>query len=173
MWQDDSIEILLDPNPDTKLYYHLIVNPIGTIFSQKVKTDYPPNHRFAPTVTKPVSDRKRKSEAKIRQKFKSLIRTGIGKMVFQISNAAQVKIETQITSRYWSIEIALMRDFLEPELTGNWRLNLHPQSPMKNANSVIGCRPMTCRDAVVAPLQRSNGEASIRRGRRRIGVVWN
>ncbi|MDE0042255.1 MAG: hypothetical protein OXT74_09480, partial [Candidatus Poribacteria bacterium] len=124
VWQDDSIEILIDPNPETKLYYHLIVNPIGTIFSQMVKTDYPPNYRFAPTVTESIDNRKRKSNAKIARK--SQVKQNRKRKDGASSlGAEQVEIETQITSRYWSIEIALTRDFLEPELTGNWRLNLH------------------------------------------------
>ncbi len=124
VWQDDSIEILVDPNPETKLYYHLIVNPIGTIFSQMVRADYPPNYRFAPTVTKPVDNRKRKSEAQIARTSQAKPNQN-RKGGTSNPDAAQVEIETQITSRYWSIEIALMRDFLEPELTDNWRLNLH------------------------------------------------
>ena len=121
VWQDDSIEILVDPNPETKLYYHLIVNPIGTIFSQMVKADYPPNNRFAPTFTE--SDANRKSGAKIFRN--SQVEPNRNRNASNSHpNAAQAEVETQITSRYWSIEIALMRDFLEPELTGNWRLNL-------------------------------------------------
>ena len=121
VWQDDSIEILVDPNPETKLYYHLIVNPIGTIFSQMVKADYPPNNRFAPTFTE--SDANRKSGAKILRN--SQVEPNRNRNASNSHpDAAQAEVETQITSRYWSIEIALMRDFLEPELTGNWRLNL-------------------------------------------------
>ncbi len=123
VWQDDSIEILVDPNPETKLYYHLIVNPIGTIFSQMVKADYPPDNRFAPAVTEPDDNRKRKlggsivrnSQVKPKRNRKGSISD---------SEAAQIEVETQITSRYWSIEIALLREFLEPESPDNWRLNL-------------------------------------------------
>ena len=43
VWKDDSIEILADPNPETEPYYHLVINPIGTLFSQVVKSDYPPD----------------------------------------------------------------------------------------------------------------------------------
>ena len=121
---DDSIEILVDPNPVTKLYYHLVVNPIGTIFSQIVRSDYPPNYRFAPTVTKHVDNSKRELEAKIvRHSQVNPNQNRIGDA--SNPNAAQAKIKTQITSRYWSIEIALMRDLLEPESAGDWRLNLH------------------------------------------------
>ena len=134
VWQDDSIEILVDPNPETKLYYHLIVNPIGAIFSQLVRTDYPPDYRFAPTVTDPVDNRKRISEAKssrseeVKQNQNQMDRT-------PDHDAAKVEIETQITSRYWSIEIALMRDFLEPEVTGDWRLNLHRRAHKSRESS--------------------------------------
>ena len=124
VWQDDSIAILVDPNPETKLYYYLIVNPIGAIFSQTVKADYPPDNRFAPAVTASVENHKRKSKAKIVRN--SQVKQNHNRKDGASSlNAEQVEIKTQITSRYWSIEIALMRDLLEPELTGNWRLNLH------------------------------------------------
>ena len=123
VWQDDSIEILVDPNPNTKLYYHLIVNPIGTIFNQMVKADYPPDYRFAPTDTESVDNRKRKSGAKTARNPQVKPHQN-RKGGNSHPDTTQVEIETQITSRYWSIEIALMRDFLEPELTGNWRLNL-------------------------------------------------
>ena len=123
VWRDDSIEILVDPNPETKLYYHLIVNPIGTVFSQTVKADYPPNHRFAPTVTESDDNRKRKSGGKIVRN--SQVKPNRNRKGGNSHpDTAQVEVETQITSRYWSIEIALLRDFLEPESTGNWRLNL-------------------------------------------------
>lgn len=124
VWQDDSIEILVDPNPETELYYHLIVNPISTVFSQMVKADYPPDYRFAPTVTDSVENQIRKSETKIARNSQ-VKRNHNRKDSTSSINTEQVEIGTQITSRYWSIEIALMRDFLEPELTGNWRLNLH------------------------------------------------
>lgn len=130
VWHDDSIEILVDPNPETQLYYHLIVNPIGAIFSQMVRTDYPPNFRFAPTVTEPKDNRKHISKAKS-SRNSEVKQNQNQKDHTPYLDAAQVEIETQITSRYWSIEIALMRDFLETELTGNWLLNLHRRTQKK------------------------------------------
>ena len=130
VWHDDSIEILADPNPETQLYYHLIVNPIGATFSQMVRTDYQPNYLFAPTVTEPLDNRKRITEAK-RLGNTEVKQNQNQKDHSPYLDVAQVEIETQITSRYWSIEIALMRDFLETELTGNWRLNLHRRAQKK------------------------------------------
>ncbi len=124
VWKDDSIEILVDPNPETDLYYHFVVNPIGTLFHQIVKGNYPPDYRFAPTVAKHENSAKSESEAKIGQSsYQKKNRDRIG--VDSNPDTAQVKIGTQITSRYWSVEMALRRDVLEPELTGDWRLNLH------------------------------------------------
>ena len=134
VWQDDSIEILVDPNPETKLHYHLIVNPIGAIFSQMIRTDYPPDYRFASKVTEPANNRKGTSVAmssrnpEVEQNRNQTDPTpSLG--------AAQVEVKTQITSRYWSIEIALMRDFLEPEAAGNWRLNLHRRTHKSRESS--------------------------------------
>ena len=42
VWEDDDIELLLDPNPRTQQYYHIAVNPIGTIFDQQVLRHYDP-----------------------------------------------------------------------------------------------------------------------------------
>ena len=124
VWKDDSIEILADPNPETEPYYHLVINPIGTLFSQVVKSDYPPDYRFAPMLTKHEKNAKRGFKFKIARNSQAQPNQ---KRIGDSSNLddAKVKIETQITSRYWSVEIALRRDILEPELTGNWRLNLH------------------------------------------------
>ena len=119
VWLDDTLEILVDPDPKTPTYHHLIINPIGTIFDQHIEADYPLDSDLGPAykkIAKPDWD-----------------------------SRAQVK--TQITPTFWSVEIALPRDTLEPATSENpdsskidvpihrdsapdesgrdWRFNLH------------------------------------------------
>ena len=35
VWEDDVVEIFIHPAPDTPMYYHLAVNPIGTLFDRE------------------------------------------------------------------------------------------------------------------------------------------
>ena len=107
VWEDDTIEVLVDPNPQTFRYYHLIVNPIGTVFDQIVQNDYPPDARFAPTVAGV-----KRSEL-----------TSPNRIVDQHWDA-NAKIETQITSTFWSVEIALPLTSLESASSEHWRLNV-------------------------------------------------
>jgi hypothetical protein len=41
VWEDDVVEIFIDPTPDTPKYYHLAVNPIGTLFDQEASQKPP------------------------------------------------------------------------------------------------------------------------------------
>ena len=97
VWLDDTLEIIVDPNPATPTYHHLVINPIGTVFDQHIEANYPLDSDFETAykrIAKPDWD-----------------------------SRAQVK--TQITPTFWSVEVALPRDALEPSLLKNWRFNLH------------------------------------------------
>lgn len=108
VWLDDTLEILVDPDPKTPTYHHLVISPIGTVFDQHIEADYPLDPDLGPAykkIAKPDWD-----------------------------SRAQVK--TQITSTFWSVEVALPRDTLEPATTESpdssrilatrdWRFNLH------------------------------------------------
>ena len=97
VWLDDTLELLVDPDPKTPTYHHLVINPIGTVFDQHIRADYPLDPNLGPAyekIAKPNWD-----------------------------SRAQVK--TQITPTFWSVEIALPRDTLEPSTSENWRFNLH------------------------------------------------
>ena len=48
IWEDECIEILMDPNLKTDTYYHLVINPIGALFDQQVNMPGSPYFRFAP-----------------------------------------------------------------------------------------------------------------------------
>ena len=41
VWLDDTLEILIDPNPKTPTYHHLVINPIGTVFDQHIEAADP------------------------------------------------------------------------------------------------------------------------------------
>jgi hypothetical protein len=41
VWEDDVVEIFIDPAPDTPNYYHLAVNPIGILFDQEASQNPP------------------------------------------------------------------------------------------------------------------------------------
>ena len=97
VWLDDTLEILVDPNPATPTYHHLVINPIGTVFDQHIEANYPldPDVETAyKRIAKPDWD-----------------------------SRAQVK--TQVTPTFWSVEVALPRDALEPSSLENWQFNLH------------------------------------------------
>lgn len=97
VWLDDTLEILVDPNPKTPTYHHLIINPIGTVFDQHIEADYPLDSDLGPAykkIAKPDWD-------------------------------SRAQVETQITPTFWSVEVALPRDALEPSTSENWRFNLH------------------------------------------------
>ena len=97
VWLDDTLEILVDPNPETPMYHHLAINPIGAIFDQHIEAEYPLDSDFETAyerIAKPAWD-----------------------------SRAQVK--TQIAPTFWSVEVALPRDALETPSSENWRFNLH------------------------------------------------
>ena len=97
VWLDDTLEILVDPNPATPTYHHLVINPIGTVFDQHIEANYPLDPDFEAAykrIAKPDWD-----------------------------SRAQVK--TQLTPTFWSVEVALPRDALEPSSLKNWQFNLH------------------------------------------------
>lgn len=89
IWEDDSIEILIDMNPETEAYVHLVLNPIGGVYDQRVREEGYPNFRFAP------SDIERKQIGDSVEKFK-----------YDSSWETKAKIATKINATYWSFEIA-------------------------------------------------------------------
>ncbi len=97
VWLDDTLEILVDPNPATPTYHHLVINPIGTVFDQHIEANFPLDSNSE-------TDYKRIAKP-------------------DWDSRAQVK--TQITPTFWSVEVALPRDALEPSSLKNWRFNLH------------------------------------------------
>ncbi len=97
VWLDDTLEILVDPNPATPTYHHLVISPIGTVFDQHIEANYP-------------------LDSNLKTAYKRIAKP-------DWDSRAQVK--TQITPTFWTVEVALPRDVLEPSSLKNWRFNLH------------------------------------------------
>ncbi|MFQ6039675.1 MAG: POTRA domain-containing protein [Candidatus Poribacteria bacterium] len=116
VWEDDDIELLIDPNPQTQplaegvgerseQYYHIALNPIGTVFDQQVLRRYEPKH--------------------------------LGASIERILNAGQEETdvtwnsnciaETEIYPDFWSVEIAIPFKSLGgiPSPSAQWTFNLH------------------------------------------------
>lgn len=129
IWEDECIEILIDPNLQTDIYYHFVINPIGAFFDQKVNVPGEPNFRFAPHDVQLSSDRRPMQT------------------VFSADSKwnSNAKVATQINATFWSIEVALPREMLEkfsksdlqdkPALENRWFFNIHRKAYSSNVNT--------------------------------------
>ena len=97
VWLDDTFEILVDPNPATPTYHHFVINPIGTVFDQQIEANYP-------------------LDSDVETAYKRIAKPDWD---------SRAQVETQITPTFWSVEVALPRDALEPTALKNWQFNLH------------------------------------------------
>ena len=137
IWEDECIEILIDPNPKTDIYYHLVINPIGARFDQQVNTPGEPNFRFAP----------RDVQATLNQKT---MQTSFN--ADRVWNS-EAEVATQINTTFWSLEIALPRKMLESApktasqsasfFENRWLFNIHRKMHGSNTKSLI---PATSRE---------------------------
>ena len=119
IWEDECIEILMDPNLQTDIYYHLVINPIGAFFDQKVNVPGKPDFRFVPHDVQLTLDW-------------TTVQTAFDTDSKWNSNA---KVATEINTTSWSIEIALPRKMLEkpaksdsqsePASENRWLFNIH------------------------------------------------
>ena len=97
VWLDDALEILVDPNPATPTYHHLVISPIGTVFDQHIEANYP-------------------LDSDLKAAYKRIAKPDWD---------SRAHVKTQITPTFWSVEVALPRDALEPSSLKNWQFNLH------------------------------------------------
>ncbi len=97
IWEDECIEILMDPNLKTDTYYHFVINPIGALFDQQVNLPGTPYFRFAPQDVQLTLSR-------------DTTKTDFDADSDWNSNA---KVATEITTTFWSVEIAIPRAMLE------------------------------------------------------------
>ena len=97
IWEDECVEILIDPNLKTETYYHLVINPIGALFDQQVNLPGTPYFRFAP------------------QDVQSTLSQDSMNTDFDADSDwnSNAKVATHISTTYWSAEIAIPRDMLE------------------------------------------------------------
>ena len=121
IWQDEAIEILLDPNPQTAPYYHFVINPIGAFFDQRVISPGAPNFRFAPADVK-------------RDRFASRVESAETQQFVADSDwNSDANIATQINATFWSFEAAFPRSTLEKDAKNTWFFNVHRKA---HANSL-------------------------------------
>ena len=137
IWEDECIEILIDPNPKTDIYHHLVINPIGAYFDQRVDTPGEPNFRFAPRDVQITLDR-------------TAMQTS-----FNADREwnSEIEVATQINTTFWSLEIALPRKMLEASakidsqstssFENRWLFNVHRKMYTRNTKSLI---PATTRE---------------------------
>ena len=137
IWEDECIEILIDPNPKTDVYYHLIINPIGAYFDQQVNTPGEPSFQFAP------------HDVQLTLNRKTLQTT------FNADNAwnSKAKVASHINATFWSLEVAFPRKMLEsapkmnPQSTSSfenrWLFNIHRKMHSSTMKSLM---PTTSRE---------------------------
>ena len=108
IWEDESVEILLDMNPESETYSHFIINPIGGFFDQRVTKVGFPSFRFMPrdVPREPIDDSVEQFQ-------------GVS------SWKSSAKVATQINTTFWSFEIALPRTLIEIKKQDTWLLNVH------------------------------------------------
>lgn len=114
IWEDESIEILLDMDPKTEAYSHLIINPIGGVFDQMVTQVGYPSFRFAPRGVQ------RETPDKSVVQFKA-----------DSSWNSNAKVSTTISTNYWSIEAAIPRKTKGKDGTATWLFNVYRNSQFK------------------------------------------
>ena len=137
IWEDECIEILIDPNPKTDVYYHLVINPISAYFDQQVNTPGEPSFQLAPHDVQLTLNRK-------------TMQTAFNADKAWRSNA---KVASQISTNFWSLEVALPRKMLEPSpkmdpqsttsFENRWLFNVHRKMHSSNMKSLI---PATSRE---------------------------
>lgn len=137
IWGDECIEILIDPNPKTDVYYHLVINPIGASFDQRVNTPGEPSFQFAPHDVQVTLNRKTMQT------------------VFDADRTwnSNAKVGSHINTSFWSLEVALPRKMLEssaktdsqstPAFENKWLFNIHRKMYSSNMKSLI---PATSRE---------------------------
>ncbi len=97
IWEDECIEILIDANPRTDIYHHLVINPIGALFDQQVRKPGEASFQFAP------------SDVQLALDQQTLETTFEGDRAW----SSDAEVATQINATSWTLEIAFPRETLE------------------------------------------------------------
>jgi len=117
VWEDDDIELLLDTNPKTQpkaegvgerseQYYHIAVNPIGTIFDQQVLRRHEPKH-LGSSVEQILNTNQKETD---------------------VTWSSHCVVGTEIYPDFWSLEIAIpFKSVGEgiPSPSTQWGFNIH------------------------------------------------
>ena len=96
IWEDECIEILIDTNPQTDVYHHLVINPVGALFDQQVSEPGAASFQFAPSDIQLLLD-----QQTLNTNFKA-----------DRTWHSDAKVATQMNATSWSLEIALRREVL-------------------------------------------------------------
>ena len=112
IWEDECIEILIDANPQTDVYHHLVINPIGALFDQQVSKPGEASFQFAPTDVQLALDQQ------------TLKTTFEGDRAWR----SEAEVATQINATSWTLEIAFPRETLEKP----GQMNLQNSSELKD-----------------------------------------
>ncbi|RKU19596.1 hypothetical protein C6500_10525 [Candidatus Poribacteria bacterium] len=131
IWEDECIEILIDPDPKTAIYYHFVINPMSAYFDQRVNTPGEPSFQFAPRDVQTTLNRRTMQTA-----FKA-----------DSTWNSEAKVASQINTTFWSLEVALPRKMLEPSpemdsqsapvIESRWLFNVHRKLYSSNMKSLI------------------------------------
>ena len=133
IWEDECIEILVDPAPQTDTYYHLVVNAIGAVYDQQVDVPGQPSFWFAPRdVQRTLIRRHMQTSFKGEQAWR-----------------AKATVATRIQNRFWTLEAAIPLRVLESrgpskvsgasgsESKKRWLLNIHRKMHSSDLKSLI------------------------------------
>ena len=133
IWEDECVEILIDPNLQTDIYYHLVINPIGAFFDQQVNVPGAPYFGLAPEDVQLTLDQR-----------------AMGTTFDADSDwNSDASVATQINTTFWSIEVALPRKMLEKPAALNskegaasdnrWFFNIHRKAytSIRNADDLV------------------------------------
>ena len=98
IWDDDNIQIIIDPTPETETdYYHITINPIGTTYDQEI--------------SRADIERRRTIESNLGKKWNS-----------------EGAFSTDIRDNFWTVEASIpISSFtkIKHQEGDVWRLNLH------------------------------------------------
>ena len=124
IWEDECIEILIDTNPQTDVYHHLVINPIRALFDQQVSQPGVASFRFAPSDVQLALDQQTMQTAFRADKTWN----------------SDAKVATQINATSWTLEIALPHEGLEKSpptpiqtpsgLKNIWLFNIHRKAQL-------------------------------------------
>jgi len=126
-WKDDMVQIFIDTTPEAaEVYYHIAVNPIGTVFDQEIEES-----RRDERITKRVRSHFWNHESEEASK-RRLVKSKLG-----VRWNSSGLFDTDMRSDLWSIEAGIPFSALKakPEEGGTWRFNLYRMEQRREEHS--------------------------------------